>query len=76
MRRVPRQQLQPDFVVAIRDDIRSLAKLAMAADFAAPCQLIDILNATSVLASTLNVDRFGKLALIVGYRVPLFVAPQ
>ena len=72
MRRVPRRPLVPEFVLAVRDADRSLCKLAMLADFATPAQLIDLLNATDVRASTLNVDRFQKLAGIVNYTGHIF----
>jgi poly(3-hydroxyalkanoate) synthetase len=75
-RALPRQSLQPAFVFAIRDDIRSLAKLAMEADFAAPNQLVDLLNATTVIMSDKNIARFGKLKDILGYRGSIFVETE
>jgi hypothetical protein len=72
MRRVPRRQLDREFVRAVRASSHSLVTLAALAQFAAHTQLSGLLNARRVPASALNIERLHALANAIAYEGSLF----
>jgi hypothetical protein len=72
VRRVPRSQLDREFVRAVRASGRSLVTLAALSDFPAYTQLSALLNTEQARVTGLNIARLRALAEAVQVDGPLF----
>ena len=73
MVRVPRQKFHADFVRALRASGHSLRALAAFAEFSSHTNFSPFLtDRLPVPVSALNVERFQKLAAVIGYAGPIF----